>query len=309
MSGGHGMGAAPPPRAGSSWAGKLARAALALYPAAWRARYGDEVRVLLEDSGADLRTVAGLAGRAVPAWIWPMRHLYDRPARMRASLATVLVAWTVLAGVAVAFAQFTQAQLSPQGQPPGARHLVILLSYGVFDAAVGVSVLAVAVGGLPLWLLMVRRARREHRPRDLACLLAPVVVSVLYLAAGQVTGVVPPAGTGNGPMGLSAYLALLVLGFAAGVLSAAGPALALRRLRPGGLAVGLAAWAAGAAAAAMALAGAASIIAAIGLYRWAPPYHQGWQLAAYPPLVLLAATVAVVSAARGIRAARSPATA
>ena len=309
MSGGHGMNAAPPPRAGSSWAGKLARAALALYPAAWRARYGDEVRVLLEDSGADLRTVASLAGRAVPAWIWPIRHLYDRPARMRASLATVLVAWTVLAGLAVAFAQFTQAQLSPQGQPPGARHLVILLSYGVFDAAVGVSVLAVAVGGLPLWLLMMRRARREHRPRDLACLLAPVVVPVLYLAAGQVTGVVPPAGTGNGPMGLSAYLALLVLGFAVGVLSAAGPALALRRLRPRGPAVGLAARAAGVAAAAMALAGAASIVAAIGLYRWAPPYHQGWQLAVYPPLVLLAATVAVVSAARGIRAARSPATA
>jgi hypothetical protein len=178
---------------------------------------------------------------------------------------------------------------------------------GVFDAAVGVSVLAVAVGGLPLWLLMVRRTRREQRPRDLACLLAPVVVPVLYLAAGQVTGLVPPAGAGNGPMGLSAYLALLVLGFAAGVLSAAGPALALRRLRPGGPAVGLAARAAGVAAAAMALAGAASIVAAIGLYRWAPPYHQGWQLAVYPPLVLLAVTVAVVSAARGIRAARSPA--
>jgi hypothetical protein len=79
MSGGHGMGAARPPRAGSSWAGKLARAALALYPAAWRACYGDEVRVLLEDSGADLRTVASLAGQAVPARIWPMRTCTTGP--------------------------------------------------------------------------------------------------------------------------------------------------------------------------------------------------------------------------------------
>jgi len=62
----------------------------------------------------------------------------------------------------------------------------------------------------------------------------------------------------------------------------------------------------------MALAGAASIVAAVGLYRWAPAdagYHEGWQLAVYLPAVLLAAGVALVSAARGIRAAREPAVA
>lgn len=303
------MGAARPSRAGSSWAGKLARAALALYPAAWQARYGDEVRALLEDSGADLRTVASLAGQAVPARIWRMGHLYDRPARMRASLATVLAAWTVLVGLAVVFAQLTQDQSSLEVQFTGARHDVILLSYGVFAVSVGVSVLAVAVGGLPLWLLMMRRARREQRPRDVACLLAPVIVPVLYLAAGLVTTDLVGPGNGTGPMSLSGYLALMVLGFAAGVTSAAGPALALRRLRPRGPAVGLAALAAGVAAAAMALAGAASIVAVIGLYRWAPPYHQGWPLVVYPPLVLLVVSVAVVSAARGIQAARSPAAA
>jgi hypothetical protein len=226
---------------------------------------------------------------------------------MQASLATVLVAWTVLVGLAVVFAQLTQGQVSPQDQLTGARQVVFLMSYGVFGAAVCASVLAVAVGGLPLWLLMMRWARREQRPRDLACLLAPVVVPVLYLAAGLVTtGLVGQPGTGNGPTGLSAYLALLVLGFAAGVISAAGPAQALRRLRPRGPAVGLAVWAAGVAAAAMALAGAASIVAALGAYRWAPAYHQGWRLAVYPPLVLLVVSVAIVSAARGIRAAGHP---
>jgi hypothetical protein len=307
MSGEHGTGAARP-RAESSWAGRLARAALVLYPAAWRARYGDEVRVLLEDSGADLRTVASLVGQAVPAWIWPMRHLYDRPARMRASLATVLMAWTVLLGLAVVFAQITQDRSPLAGQLTGVRGHVIVLSYGVFAAAIGVSVLAVGVGGLPLWLLMVRRARREQRHRDLASLLAPVVVPVLYLAAGAATsGLVTQPGLGNGPASLAAYCALVALGFAAGLMSAAGPALALRRLRPRGPAVGLAARAAGVAAAAMTLAGAASIVAAVGLYRWASPYHHGWQLAVFPPLVLLVVTVAVVSAARGLRAARSPA--
>jgi hypothetical protein len=325
------MSAAPTPRAGNSpagsrWAYPLARAALGLYPAAWRARYGDEVCVLLEDSGADLRAVLSLAGQALPAWICPARHLHDRPARMRASLATVLVAWIMLIGLAVVFVQLTQAQ--PGGQQfTLQQHPIIAWSYWVFDGAVAVSVLAVACGGLPLWLLMLRRARREHRGRETAYLLAPVVVPVTYMALNVVTvalaqqpqttpvNVLPGQKTSvvdiaNGMVGPWWFLALVLLGFAAGAVSAAGPGLALRRLRPGGPAVRLAARAAGLGAAAMSLAVAASIVAVIGLYRWAPPndgYHQGWQLAVYFPAVLLATAVAVVSAARGVRAARAAA--
>ena len=54
------------------------------------------------------------------------------------------------------------------------------------------------------------------------------------------------------------------------------------------------------------------MVAAIGLYLWAPAYagyHESWQLASYLPAVLVAAAVAVVSAARGIRAARPSAAA
>jgi MFS family permease len=294
------MSTAQAPLAGSSCARVLARAALALYPAAWRARYGDEVRALLDDSGADLRTVASLACRAVPAWVWPARHLCDRPARMRASIATVLAAWTVLTGLALVFAQLTQAQgLKPAGHP------IVQWSYWVFDGAVLVSVLVVVAGGLPLWLLMMRSARREHRPRDIACLLLPVVVPAMYLAAVIVTARLVSHAGGVGPWW---FLAFIVLGFAAGGVFAAGPGLALRRLRPRGPAVSLAANAAGVAAATMGLAGAASIVAAVGLYRWAPQYagyHEGWPLGIYLPVVLLAAAVAAVSATRGIRARRS----
>ena len=66
----------------------LARAALALYPPSWRARYGDEVHALLEQTGGGSGAAASLAWRALPAWIWPPAHLHDRPARMRSSLAT-----------------------------------------------------------------------------------------------------------------------------------------------------------------------------------------------------------------------------
>jgi hypothetical protein len=159
-----------------------------------------------------------------------------------------------------------------------------------------------------------------------ACLLAPVAVPAGYLVVSAViAGLVHRAGASvvpwqarsvvdlaNGNLGPWWFLALVLLGFAAAAVSAAGPGLALRRLRPDGPVVTRATRAAGLAVATMVLAGTASIVAAVGLYLWAPAYagyHESWQLASYLPAVLVAAAVAVVSAARGIRAARSPATA
>lgn len=315
------MNAAPTPPAGSPLARALARKTLALYPAAWRARYGDEVRALLDVTGADLRTIASLVWQAMPAWIWPARQLYDRPARMRASLGTVLMAWTALTGLALVFAQLTELQgfLVP-------HHPIIDWSYGVFDVAILASGLAVAVGGLPVWLRMMRDSYADHRRRELAYLLSPVVVPAGYLAAVIVTArLVRHVGAvqvspgphavidlANGGVGPWWFLALAVLGLAAGAVSAAGPILALRRLRPDGTAVRRATRAAGLAAVSMGLAAAASMVAAIGLYLWAPQYagyHQGWPLGIYLPAVLLAVAVAMVSAVRGVRSARSPAAA
>jgi hypothetical protein len=116
----------------------------------------------------------------------------------------------------------------------------------------------------------------------------------------------------NGGVGPRWFLALVVLGFAAAAVSAAGPGLALHRLRPHGPAVVLAARSVGLASVTMGLAAAASLIAAAGLYLWAPSYagyHVSWQLAAYPSAVLLTCAVSVVSAARGIRATGQPAAA
>ena len=300
-------------------AGVLTGAALTLYPPAWRARYGVEVRALLDDSGGGALAAASLAWHAVPAWVWPPRQLHDQPARIRSSLATTGIAWALLAGLGAVFAQLAQEQRSSQG-PTLAQHPVIQWSYWAFDGCLVISVLSVAVGGLPLWLLMLRTARRRG---EVAWLLAPAVVPAVYLlaafAVGSLVGragspVVPSqsesvADLANGGVGPWWFLALVVAGFAAAVLAAAGPALALRSLRPEGPAVVLAARAAGLAAGTIGLACAASVVAALGLYLWAPAdagYHEGWQLAVYLPAGLLAAAVAVVSAARGFRAARPP---
>jgi hypothetical protein len=295
----------------------LAQLALALYPAAWRDRYADEVRVYLADSAGGPRAAASLAWRAIPAWLWPPRHLHDGPARMRASLATVLAAWAVLAGLAAVFVQLAQDQ--PRAQAAAqASHPLISWAYWVFDGAAAVSVLAIVAGGLPLWWRLTRQARAERRHRDLALLLTPLAAPAAFLVVAAITvGLVRRPGTpiypgphavidlANGNVGPRWFLFLTVLGLAAAVISAAGPGLALSRLRPAGPDVTRAARAAGLAALTMALAGAASVVAAAGLYRWASPeagYHQAWPLAVYVPAVALAAVVALVSAVRGVRA-------
>jgi hypothetical protein len=276
---------------------RLARVALALYPPSWRARYGDEVHALVQESGS-LRDVASLAWRALPAWIWPPAHLHDRPARMRASLSTGLLAWSFLTGLGLVFAQLTQFQgFHPAGHP------IIKVSYLVFDAALALSIAAAGLGGLPLWLLMLRRAYREHRRRDVAYLLLPLIAPAAFLAGLWVTVRLVGGANGVSPWW---FLVVTLVGFAAATLAAAGPGLAMRRLQPGGPALRLAATAGGVAAAAIVVAAAAIIAAVTGLCLWArgfAGYHHATVPGVYLALVVVAAAVTAVSAARGTHAA------
>jgi hypothetical protein len=289
-----------PDRPGRPARSFLARAALALYPPSWRARYQVEVLALLDDSGGRLGAVASVALRALPTWFCPPRHLHDRPGRMRSSLATALFSWSMLTGLGLVFAQLTQLQgLSAPGHPE------IRWAYAVFDIALAVSALVAGFGGLPLWLLMFRRARREQRLKDLAYLLLPVVTPFAYLA-----GLIMTIRLVGGAQGVSSgwFGAVTLAGFAAAAISAAGPGLALRRLQPRGPALRLAAAAAGVSAAAMAVGAGAIVVAVTGLCLWGRQfagYHHGTIPAIYLVLVVATATVTAISAARGTRAARA----
>jgi uncharacterized membrane protein YozB (DUF420 family) len=291
-----GMSTPPVRRPGKA---RLARAALRLYPPAWRARYSDEVLALLDDTGGGLAAALGVAWRAIPAWIWPPRQLHDQDARMRASLGTVLAAGAMLAGVCLVFAQLTQLQgFRAHGSP------MVGGSYAIFDVAMAVCALA-AAGGLPLWLVMLRRARREHRARETAYLMLPVVAPGGYLVT-----VATVARLLGGPAGVSpgVFLAVTLLGFGAAAASCAGPILAMQRLRPRGPAVQLAVRAAAVATAAIVVAGAASVTALTGLFLWArgfAGFHSGAVLSGYLAVVAALAMTAAISARRGARAARS----
>ena len=217
---------------------------------------------------------------------------------MRSSLATALLAWSMLTGLGLVFAQLTQFQgLTVPGHPE------VRWAYAVFDVSLALSVLVAGVGGLPLWLLMLRRAWREPRPRDTVYLLLPLLAPATYLAALIVTVRLVGGAQGVSPWW---FLVVTLAGFAAAATAAAGPGLALRRLQPRGPALRLAAAAAGVAATVMAVAAAAIVVAVVGLCLWAPRfagYHHGTIPGLYLALVVAAAIVTTVSAARGTRAA------
>ena len=277
----------------------LTRAALGLYPPAWRDRYGDEIQVLLADCDGGPAAALGVALRALPMWIWPPRHLYDADARMRGSVASVLAAWSLLTGVAIVFVQLTQLR---GFLPPG--HPVVGWSYLVFDAAVIISVLGAAGGGLPLWLAMIRRARREQRRRDTGYLVLAVAVPAAYLLVALATLKLVRHPEAAGPWW---FIGFTIAGFTVVAVAAGSLITAMRRLRPGGPAVRLAARAAGLAAATIALAGLASAIVAAGLSRWVPGfvgYHDRAAIGCYLTVIAAAGSVAVVSAARAGTATR-----
>jgi hypothetical protein len=216
---------------------------------------------------------------------------------MRSSLATALMGWSMLVGLGLVFAQLTQFQ---GFNAPG--HPEVRWAYAVFDASLALSVLVAGVGGLPLWLLMLRRAWREHRPRDLVYLLLPLIAPAAYLAALIVTVRMVGGAQGVSPWW---FLVVTLAGFAAAATAAACPGLALRRLQPRGPALRLAAAAAGVAAVVMAVAAVAIMVAVIGLCLWErhfTGYHHGTVPGIYLALVIVAATVTTVSAARGTRA-------
>jgi hypothetical protein len=217
---------------------------------------------------------------------------------MRASLSTGLLAWSFLTGLGLVFAQLTQFQgFHPAGHP------IIKVSYLVFDAALALSIAAAGLGGLPLWLLMLRRAYREHRRRDVAYLLLPLIAPAAFLAGLWVTVRLVGGANGVSPWW---FLVVTLVGFAAATLAAAGPGLAMRRLQPGGPALRLAATAGGVAAAAIVVAAAAIIAAVTGLCLWArgfAGYHHATVPGVYLALVVVAAAVTAVSAARGTHAA------
>lgn len=281
----------------------LARLLVACYPPSWRARYHGEMLALLADTALSARLVADVLGAAALAWMRPARHLHNPTARLRASLAVVLTSWIALAAAALIFGQlYEDESLAPA--TPGHPVTATLYHLYVFTAHGSVAVLAIAT--LPLGVRLARDALRRRAYRELTLLSLPVTASVGFLAVlVAVSRATRRGGSGVSP---SWFLLLTVVGLLAGALVAAGPTAVLRRQRPEGRLVVLAGLGATAGAATMSVATLAAAANAMAIDAWTPPtghlHAATSSVVVYVALVMLASTVAWVSAQRAASALR-----
>jgi hypothetical protein len=167
---------------------RLAKLALALYPLAYRRRYGAEMEALIEDGGSGPAAVIDLARGAARAHLRPEPGLAAELGpedRLRLGLSSVLLCWVVftIAGLALykTIEERSFAAAADAHGLLGAAHDAIL-------ALALVSTVAVVLGAAPLVFRALRQAR-ERRAAERAAVLALGCVVVFGLASAAVVAV------------------------------------------------------------------------------------------------------------------------
>ncbi len=213
---------------------RLARLALALYPMAFRRRYGAELQALVEEQPLRAAVVLDLLIGALRAHLRPAAGLageLDAGTRLRLGLGGVLACWVAFAAVGFGFYKTTENH--PLGANPllGGAHLAVQL-------AAGIASLAVLAGALPLIAVALRRAWGEpERLRKLAglvgapiaaLLLFAVATGLLVLLAHNARGAHATGDPGTAAQG--AFLAWALGGLACGAVCVAAARRALFRI-------------------------------------------------------------------------------
>jgi hypothetical protein len=141
--------------------GPLARLVLALYPFAFRRRYGDEMRALLEEERPGPRAVADLLRGAVRAHLHPAGSaaaLVEPADRVRLSSSGVLVCWVLFAAAGSAFYKTTEDY---SFSVAGHAHPLLRDAHLVIQAAAVIGSSAIVLGALPLIVIAFIRARTD----------------------------------------------------------------------------------------------------------------------------------------------------
>ncbi|MEA2198707.1 MAG: hypothetical protein QOJ25_2758 [Solirubrobacteraceae bacterium] len=168
---------------------RLARLVLGLYPLAFRRRYGQEMRTLLEQSPVRASTLIDLLRGAVVAHLRPTgaaARLVGPADRVRASASGVLGCWVVFAAAGFGFYKTTEDQ---SFSAAGYAHPLLGDVHGTVQGLAALGSVAVLLGALPLIRTALKAARDEPRLRRwvsvpfVAVLVFAVLTGALVVAA------------------------------------------------------------------------------------------------------------------------------
>jgi hypothetical protein len=156
---------------------------LALYPVAWRARYGEELRELLADEAVTPGAVAAVLAGALDAHLHPHAAssgtLAARVERRRLEALGVLCACI---GAVVAALFFLEGERELAWARLMQAHPDLRVCWSLLLAGAALAALAALSGGGPLLVVVAREARRQ-RHGDLRLLL--LAAPALLLFAGS----------------------------------------------------------------------------------------------------------------------------
>jgi hypothetical protein len=163
---------------------RLARLALALYPLAYRRRYGEEMAALLEESGASPRAALDLAKGAARAHLRPERSVVDGldgRDRLRLGASAVLLCWLLVAMAIFAFAKTTE---DPDFAAAASAHTLLGGAHLALQLLAVFASLALLLGAGPLVVIALAQVGSRAGVRRAALAAsACVVVAILATAA------------------------------------------------------------------------------------------------------------------------------
>jgi hypothetical protein len=197
---------------------------LALYPLAWRRRYGAEMEALVEDSGASPRAVADLARGAVRAHLRPGSATVgtvDRGDRVRLGVSAVLLCWVLFAAAILAFAKTTE---DPAFRAAAAAHPVLGGAHLALQVLAVLAASAFLLGAGPLVAVALVQVRRRPGVRR-AVLLASGCIGVSVAATAAFVLVARHEPAPSDPRRAVLFTAWVCIGMACAI----GCALAARR--------------------------------------------------------------------------------
>jgi hypothetical protein len=166
---------------------------LHIYPASWRARYGDELEQLVSDLRQDGRRripiACDLMRGAAAAWLFQRRFVMSGLSeRARGALITVLWSWVAFAATAAWFGHdLPHAAQELASVNPGPWRLTILHpivpgAYWVLLVAGSIGVVATVVAAVPFCFEAIRHATAAGRRGTLALIAVPPVIAFAWLA-------------------------------------------------------------------------------------------------------------------------------